>query len=664
MLHRKHINRLNLVVVLGFICWSVLVGRLFSIQVKDGRIYRKRAKEQHLRYIRLGAERGIIYDRNFNELAVNLSVDSFGADPLQVENPEVVAKRFSEVTGVAEGALYQKLKGGKSFVWLARRVDPRTSQRIRSWGLKGIHAVTEARRYYPLGPLAGQVVGFTDIDNRGLEGVELGLDELLRGTPGWSILQMDARGHRMPGFELPKKPPQNGCDVVLTLDAGYQSIVEGGLSAAVKRFQAKGGMAIVMNPKTGEILAMANEPGFDPNRFGQFDPELRRNRTVTDVFEPGSTFKIVTGAAALEMGTKRPDELIFAENGEIRVAGAVIHDSGEYGWLTFRQAIEKSSNIAVLKTAQELGRKGFYEYARAFGFGCLTGVEFPGEVQGVLRNPAYWSRRSLATLSIGYEVSVTALQLVNAYSAIANRGLLMEPKLVKAVIDPEGNVVERVRPTVIRRVVSEDTARLLTGFLCGVVEQGTGVKARIKGVKVAGKTGTAMKARVDGHGYDSTKFVSSFVGFLPADDPQLVGLVVIDEPKGVYWGSEVAAPIFRRIMTRIIDSQNGLWGRSTDLSAELLARGEVHRSAVRGEVSGISPARRLTHRFEREKLEKYKTMPRLLGMSLRRAVRQLAIEGIIGVKISGSGVVKDQYPPPGSRMGPGERCRLRCEPYH
>lgn len=657
MLSKRHITRLKLVVLLGLAFWVILVLRLFSIQVKDGQLYKALAQKKHLRYVRLEPKRGTIYDRHLTKLAVDLSVESFGVDPTRVNRPRELALRVSQLTGVPVEKVYKRISQGKSFVWLARKVDPKTGRKIKSWGFEGIRVITESKRYYPLGPLAGQVLGFTDIDNKGLEGIELGLDEVLRGRPGWAILEVDARGRWVPNPDLPRTPPRNGCDVVLTIDAAYQSIVEGELKAAVQRFRAKGGMAIVMNPKTGEILAMANEPRFDPNHFTHFKPELRRNRTVTDIFEPGSTFKIVTAAAALEMGVKKPNDLIFAENGKFRVAGRIFRDCEENGWLTFKQAIERSSNIAILKTAQELDRKTFYQYARAFGFGSRTGVKFPGELQGILRGLAHWSRISLATMSIGYGVSVTALQVATAYAAIANMGLLMEPKLIKAVTEPEGRVVRRMRPTVIRRVISGETARVLTEFLCGVVERGTGVKAQIRGVKVAGKTGTAMKLRPNGGGYDPTRFVSSFVGFLPADDPQLLGLVVIDEPQGIYWGGEVAAPTFRRIMTRIIDSRNGPKRDRLCLSPQLL--GEATLYSVRGR-QGMAPSySRKVNRLSPRGLGECRTMPKLVGMSLRRAIRRLATEGI-KAKVSGSGMVRSQYPSPGSRISSGEICWLKC----
>ena len=325
------------------------------------------------------------------------------------------------------------------------------------------------------------------------------------------------------------------------------------LKAAVERHRARSGMGIVMVPRTGEVLALASVPGFDPNRPGDYPMWTRKNRVITDIYEPGSTFKVVTAAAALEEKVMSPEDSVFCEEGAFLVAGRRFRDAHPYGWLTFREVVELSSNIGTIKVAERLGKDVLYRYARTFGFGAETGIDLPGEVKGILRPPSAWSGRSLASIAVGQEVSVTAIQMACAYAAVANGGMLMRPQIVLEVKGAGGKVLKRMKPEPVRRVVSEETARKLVEFLEGVVERGTGREARIPGVRVAGKTGTAQRPLEGGGGYAPGEFVASFVGFLPAEDPELLCLVVIDTPReGGHYGGQVAAPVFRRVVERVL----------------------------------------------------------------------------------------------------------------
>ena len=540
---------------MGILFWVLLVGRLFFIQIWHGAEYASQARGQHERRKALEAIRGRFLDRNGRELAVNLRSSSFAADPSQVGEPGTISRQISALTGRSQEFLLRALRGRGSFVWLVRKTNPDIAREIRAWRHPGLCEITEIVRWYPFGRLAGQLIGFTNLDNRGIEGTELSFNDELNGRPGWHTVSVDGRGHLLTSEEAPHGIPEHGDDVVLTLDARYQQILEEELEGAVSKFKANSAMGILMHPKTGDILAMANVPLYDPNRFWQCKPEIRKNRTVTDIYEPGSAFKIVTAAAVIERGLMDPDQRIFCENGTLAVAGGEIRDAHEYGWLTLQEVIEHSSNIGTIKAARCAGAKVIHEYARLFGFGAKIGMKLPGEVKGILKHPSFWSGRSLDTISIGHEVSTTALQLAAAYSAVANGGVLMRPRILKSIVRPEGTVTYRGKPETVRRVISERTAHVLVDFLVGVVERGTGKKARIEGLAIAGKTGTAQKVQKDGRGY-SDEFISTFVGFLPARDPKLVCLVVLDSPKEIYWSSEVAAPTFRRIVRRILSLKN------------------------------------------------------------------------------------------------------------
>ena len=555
MIEKAHTRRLSVICIGGILFWILLVGRLVYIQLERGSIFQSIAKKQQLRLSGLKPDRGLLYDRRGIPLSMNLVCDSFGAQPDSIQDRKDVASRLAPVLGVSRNQLLQRLQAPRDFVWLAKDVDPHIGARVRALHLPGILPERGILRYYPFGVLGGQVIGFTNSDNEGIEGIEMGVDPFLKGIQGKCIVLMDANCRQYTDVTLPYDPPQDGCDVVLTLDARCQSIVEDELRVAVQRFKAIGAMGLVMIPQTGEVIAMANIPEFNPNCVSQYKKAHRKNRVVTDTFEPGSIFKMVTAAAALQEGIAQPEDSIYAENGAFSYGGIVLHDWKKFGWVTFRQAIEHSVNIAVAKIALQLGPSTFYEYATNFGFGCKTGIRFPGEVEGVLRDPARWSRRSLMTMALGQEVSVTALQMACAFGAVANGGRLMQPQIVKMVVDKTGRVVERMEVRRVRNVLLPETARKVTEFLTGVVDHGTGVKAQVDHITVAGKTGTAQKAGP--HGYIDDTFVASFVGFLPAEDPRLVGIVVIDEPQGVQWGGEVAAPIFGRMMTRIIHLPGG-----------------------------------------------------------------------------------------------------------
>ena len=602
-----HIMRLKVVVVCTFLFGLVLAGQLFSVQLVNREDYKP--DRPYVRRITSEARRGGIFDAEGRRLATNLSAYSYYvADASEVSRPTEVAERFARIGGESRSEILSRLRRACPFTWLLRKADYRTDREIRGWNLKGVHTLMETTRHYPFGPLAGQVLGYTNVDNKGIEGLELGLEEHLRGEPGWMAFRVDARGRRFPEINNPVVDPRDGNKVTLTLYADLQAILEEELLDVVQRFSAESGQAVMSDPRTGAILAMANVPLCDPNRPGQTSTWTRKNRTVTDCYEPGSIFKIVTATAALEEHIVRPEDRIFCEHGTFRVAGHIIHDVHKYGWLTFQEVLEYSSNIGTIKVAQEVGASRLYKVGRAFGFGYETGIELPGEVKGTFRDPSSWSKLSLAAIAIGQEVSVTSLQMVAAYGAVANGGLLMKPWVVQAVETPQGKIVRTSKPEAIRRVMSPETARTLIQFLEGAVERGTGENAQVEGVQVAGKTGTAQKAQEGGRGFAPGQFVSSFVGFLPAEDPKMVCLVTVDRPRGIYYGSQVAAPTFKRIMDRVLSL------RDCSVSREL-------REALESKDPGVPTL---------AGIEEQVVVPHVCGLSLRQAEETLSAKGLTG----------------------------------
>ncbi len=535
------------IAILLMVAFAVVLCRLFQLQVLQAGELTAKADRQHRKAVVLEGPRGTIMDRQGKVLAANVDVPSVFGVPTSLGDPAGVAKDLGRVLHIKADEIERRLKQERSFVWIARKLDPDIGRSLEALSLEGIGTVMEGRRFYPKGSLLAHVLGFAGLDGQGLEGLELKYEPFLRGEKQMVVLQRDALGRTVFPKGLQEQGPFPGHNLALTIDEVVQYVAEKELDEAVRATRAKGGIAVIMEPKTGAILAMAISPRFDPNELKALSAERWRNRALTDAYEPGSTMKVFVGAAALEEKVMKPTTSVYAENGEMPVAGTVIHDHERYGWLTFAQVIEKSSNIGAAKTGMALGERRLHRYLRAFGFGERTDIDLPGEMAGLLRDPKDWGRRSLASISMGQEVGVTPLQLVTAMSAVANGGSLMKPYLVQSIGDSRGRVVVEAKPTVRRKPVSPETARTLSGILEGVVLRGTGTKAAVPGFRVAGKTGTAQKIDPATGGYSATKFVGSFVGYVPAEDPKLAMVVAIDEPQGEAWGGAVAAPVFRRI---------------------------------------------------------------------------------------------------------------------
>jgi cell division protein FtsI (penicillin-binding protein 3) len=539
--------------VLGFLLavWMLaLVGRLYHLQIIQYVDLVARGERQQLRTIEIAPTRGTIYDRAMQPLAMSLAVDSVFAVPSEIPNPEMVAGLVSPVLGIEQDDLLAKFKAFKSFCWVKRKVTPEESARLHDMNLKGIYFQKEMKRFYPKGDMASTVLGYVGLDDNGLGGVEYRFNDSIKGTPGRALIAADARRQT---FESTTQPGQPGKSLVLTIDQNIQFIAEKALAEAAEKWQMQGGAVIVQEPNSGEILAMASYPSFDPNNFSQSAGEARKNRALSQVYEPGSTFKLVAVAAALEEGLTNPEEVIDCQWGSIVLAGHVIHDDHPHGSLTVKQVMAQSSGVGVIKLALRLGEDRFYRYVKAFGFGDETGIELPAEERGLLRPPARWSGISIGEMSTGQEVGVTPMQIISAYSAIANGGVLNKPRVVREVF--EGDRHERLVAPPARRVLSPHTAELMKGILVEVVQSGTGTTAKPTGFSAAGKTGTAQKIDHTG-GYSKTHYIPSFVGFAPVAKPAVTILVVIDSPVGAIYGREVAAPVFRSIAEQTLGYLN------------------------------------------------------------------------------------------------------------
>ncbi|HEX8285078.1 MAG TPA: penicillin-binding protein [Pyrinomonadaceae bacterium] len=529
----------------------VLIGaRLAYLQTSQHEWLSKRARAQQLEVEPQAAARGLILDRQGRELARSIDVDSFYADPREVADVEAAASALAGALGADAGPLAARLKEGKEakrgFVWLARRVEIERAGAVKALKLKGVYSTEEQLRRYPNGALAAHVLGFVGLDAKGLAGVEQVYDASLTGESGRLVVDADAKRR---AFESVGSDPRDGRTLVLTIDQTVQYIVERELAAAMERTHAKSAAAVVLEPRTGEVLALANAPTFDPNDAGSVSVEARRNDALQNIYEPGSTFKIVPFTGALEEKLITPETRIDCP-GSISLPGRVVSDHAR-GSLTATEALAKSSNVAAIKLGQKLGNDRLYEYIRRLGFGSKTGVELPGETAGLVRPVSKWQPGSIGSVPIGHEVGVTPVQMAAAYAAVANDGVRVAPHLVREVRDAEGKTVARAEPES-RRVVSAETARVLRRMMEEVTLKGTARLAQLDGYTAAGKTGTAQKIDPRTRAYSQTKYVASFVGFAPIDNPAVVIIVVIDEAVGLHQGGQVAAPVFSNIANQVL----------------------------------------------------------------------------------------------------------------
>ncbi len=540
---------LLLLLLCGFV---VVLFRLVALQVWQAAELSVKADRQHRKTVSLEGARGTIVDRHGKVLAMNVEVPSAFGVPTALGSPTKTARALAPVLQVRSEELERKLRQARGFVWLSRKLDPEQGRRLQRLSLDGVGVVMEGRRFYPKGTFLSHVLGFAGMDGEGLEGIEHRYESYLRGEKRVMVLQRDALGRSVFPTDMTERSPTPGHNLVLTIDEVVQYIVERELEEAVTRAQAKSGTMIVLDPRTGAVLAMAVSPRFDPNAVFNLTPDRWRNRALTDAYEPGSTLKAVMAAAAIEERVVKPSTMVFGEHGRMTVANTVIHDHEKLGWISFAQVIQKSSNIGAAKIGMALGEQRLHHYLQAFGFGQRTEIDLPGEGAGLVKGVKHWGRRSVASISIGQEIGVTPIQMVSAIAALANEGMLMRPYVVSEVRSSEGHLLKRVSPQVRRQAVFPETARTMTKILEGVVTDGTGAKAAISGFRVAGKTGTAQKIDPRTGSYSASRFVSSFAGYVPADNPRLAMIVLIDEPQGDTWGGTVAAPVFSRVGEQVL----------------------------------------------------------------------------------------------------------------
>ncbi len=547
MLLRKRSFRFSLIFLFLITSLIVFSFELILIQCFRSSHLLSLAEKQQNHYLKLEPVRGTIYDRRLRPLAVNIPVYSLYANPRQMSSQDRIQaiRQLSILLNLEEKFILERLGRKKYFVWIARKLPIDVVEKIRSLKLAGLGFIRESKRNYPNQYLASHVIGFAGMDNQGLEGLELQYDSYLKGESGWTLNLRDARQQELL-IEKDFFPPQDGFHLVLTIDETIQYIAERALEKAFKKHKAKAATMIIMDPKTGEILALANRPTYNLSEFAESTSESRTNRAVAYVLEPGSVFKIVAASAALEEKIFKETDKIFCENGEYRVANHILHDHHPHGTLTFQGVIEQSSNIGTTKIAQKMGPELLYKYAKRFRFGMKTGIDLRGEVSGYLKPTTQWSKTTIGAIPIGHEVTVTPLQLVCAISAIANDGVYMKPFMVKYVKDNHEELIQSFEPQVLDRVISSETANRVKAILSGVVENGTGKRAKITGSSVAGKTGTAQKI-INGI-YSHNEFYASFFGFAPVEYPRIAAVVVFDDPHPSHFGGTVAAPVFQEVV--------------------------------------------------------------------------------------------------------------------
>lgn len=543
--------RITLVGCLFAVFVAALAARAIHLQAFCSSVLSEKASHQYQKSLVSRGKRGTIYDRNYTELAVTNELPSIAAYPGTIRETRRLVPALAKTLQLERKGLAQKLSSEKNFVWIKRQVSPRETLDVKALQIEGIDFIPEHSRFYPNRALAAQVIGFSGIDGRGLEGIEFYYDRYLRGGNGEFHVVKDALGRNLEDGST-KDRDFNGNNLVLTLDRTIQYITESALKDAVEEFSAKSGLALVMEPATGQILAMAHYPFLNPNDFQSFSRHTWRNRAVTDNFEPGSTMKIFTAAAALETGIVSRSSIFFGENGTYRVGKHIIHDTHPHGWMTLKDVVRYSSNIGAVKVSQTIGPEALHQTLRAFGFGEKTGVDCPGEAPGMMAPFQQWKKIDAAVIAFGQGISVSALQLITGVSVIANEGVLMKPYLVMGITNKEGRLLTTFGPRKVRRAISAKTAREVTRMMQAVVsDEGTGTKAVPEGYSVCGKTGTAQKVDPKG-GYARGRYTSSFVGFAPVQAPRIAVLVVVDEPKKAHYGGTVAAPVFRRIVQQTL----------------------------------------------------------------------------------------------------------------
>ena len=663
-------TRLLIVAALAVLWTGAALGRLAYLQLFRYSDYYSRAQHQQRLIVDVGASRAEIFDRNMNPLAMSVPVDSAFAVPSEISDPKMVARLIGNVLEIPPEEIVSRMAASHSFAWIARKVAPEKAERVADMNLRGIYFQREGGRFYPKRELASHILGYVDIDEKGLGGIEYSLDDTIRTKPGKMLIMADA--HRR-WYDSSDKAPDTGTSVVLTLDENIQYIAEKELEQAIHETHAIAGTVIVENPTSGELLAVANWPTFNPNAAKDSPADARTDRAVSSLYEPGSVFKIVTLSAAIDQGLIKADDVIDCQNGAIYIAGHRIRDHKAYGLLTVSQILSNSSDVGAIKVGLRLGAPKFYDYIRAFGFGQSTGIDLPGESKGMLRRLELWTPVSVGSISMGQEVGVTPLQMITAVSAIANGGLIERPHVVRAL--RHATDLTATPDQTGRRVIQETTAATMRRMLEGVVLNGTGKLARLDGYTSAGKTGTAQKFDINTGHYSAHNLIASFVGFAPINTPAITILVQLDSPTGAHEGGQVAAPAFKRIAEQVLPYLNV--PHDVPLSTETLRASRAPTDQILSEVSDFNPAQTDAAAGAEAKTPNVPmplpgspaptvelaegqaiAVPNLQGMTVREVSEHCMQLGLNPVLV-GTGIASDQSPEPGAMIRRGSRITVQ-----
>ncbi len=683
---QQNFIRFNVFTGLMTLMLIALIGRLVAVQVVYREALVKKAQSQHAVVVTLKPDRGKIYDRNGRLMAFNVPSVTVVANADSITDLHAVAARLSPIIGVSYNAIVEKLRGNRGWVELAKKQPMVVKEKVAQAGLAFVGCREELMRRYPQGRTAGQVLGFTRSDGVGGYGIEMAMEKRLKGAPGSAVMQRTGRARLFSSPQFPVRNAKNGDDVVLTIDVRYQRIAEEELQKSVWEYNAKGGSVVILDPNSGDVLAICSEPGFDPNEYGKYNDYAWKLAAITDQFEPGSTFKPAMLAAMLDAGYKTEDEVISCGNGRWDVMGETIRDTKPHGDLTVRDVLVYSSNIGMAKMARDFDKYKMYDYAAKFGFGKKTGIELLGEIKGALKPPRQWVPFSQLAFSFGHEIAATPLQMCAMYAAIANGGYYVSPRIVKGIFRNDRPVhfnQKRVR----RPVISQETSRLLRDIMEDVVQHGTGANAAVDGISVCGKTGTAHVVKAGG-GYAAHRYIASFGGFFPREKPSIVIFVMIREPQGGYYGGTVAAPCFRRIAQRILDLEGvdyfknqrlmvenpavmpNLVGLSRNDAVEYMKKngldfrifggGELiaEQDPAPGDSLSQQDVAYLTTTLS-ETPDSVVVVPPVTSLPLRNALNLLA-EKNLGFEIKGSGKVERQQPAAGQRVAKGSKVLLIC----
>ncbi|HEV2289425.1 MAG TPA: penicillin-binding transpeptidase domain-containing protein [Candidatus Acidoferrales bacterium] len=656
--------RFLLIFCFAVVWMGAVLARLTYLQLFSYQEYLTRANRQQERIIEISPTRGVIYDRNGRELAMSIPVDSCFADPDEISDPEMVARLLSRILNKSEDEIEEHLKSSRSFAWIARKITPQQRARIEALNLRGIYFQKENKRFYPEHDLAASVLGYVDVDEHGLGGVEYSLDKLVRGKPSRMLVMADARQR---WFDRSENSADKGDNVVLTIDQTIQFIAEKALASGIARTHAKGGSVVVQDPNTGELLAVADWPTFDPNDAGNYRPEDRVERAVADAYEPGSIFKTILLSAAIEEGVARPSELVDCQMGSIVVAGRLIHDHKAYGLLSVEQILAFSSDVGSIKIALRLGAPKYYEYIRSFGFGQPTGIKLPGENRGLLRPLDDWTATSIGYTAIGQELSVTPVQMISAESAIANGGLLRSPQVIRKVVRG-GEVMLQGQPDP-RRVIDERTAATMREMMEQVILQGTGKGfAQPLGYTAAGKTGTAQKIDPATGRYAKRAYEDSFIGFAPLNNPVVTILVNLDSPENGQEGGPTAGPIFKEVAEQTLAYLNVPHDMPEPPALEMAALrkkglmlpGQALAAKRRASRQLDNPPRKMLGATVPESTTvalaegQAVIVPKLVGQTVRGVTESCSHLGLMPILI-GDGIATDQTPDAGTHVLPGTK---------